>query len=424
MAKNHKSNMVKFIDLDLLEEMNQISTGEGKCFCSKNGDFLCLVEDSSILRIKRITTGDFYSHGIVEFNKNEIGRIFMSNKYAAITFRKSSSPLLVDLNSCQIVEIFPYSTNFCAFSPDDKVILIHSEKSLNYFILDSQNGIERKFSLSSLEIPELVVFSNNNRKIFSLFKDTKQIIFYSLNLEKNFYNSDYIIQDRDITDMKVTFDETRLLVLSLSCVYVFDIIADDIKCVHKLRANTLDIINIDDKMSYFNGFGATIDSKIVYVTIYSYLICYDMLSGEVLRLFQSSLSANRILKSCASKISDIMLSLLDNGSIILWNLASLKVDAMKFDDMRVHNERVVDCFLTQVANNSTDNSSLALSYCNLSPDAKIQCLNDKFSVKSIINDSYNGLDNPLQTIIKLCAMDDTGTYCFILTEVTEFKGKQ
>ena len=30
----------------------------------------------------------------------------------------------------------------------------------------------------------------------------------------------------------------------------------------------------------------------------------------------------------------------------------------------------------------------------------------------------------MQTIIKLCAMDDTGTYCFILTEVTEFKGKQ
>ena len=30
MAKNHKSNLAKFVDLDLLEEMNQISVGEGK----------------------------------------------------------------------------------------------------------------------------------------------------------------------------------------------------------------------------------------------------------------------------------------------------------------------------------------------------------------------------------------------------------
>ncbi len=326
-----------------------------------------MVEDNCRLIIRRIATGDFYTHGIVEFEQNEIGRIFTSTNYAAITFRKSSSPLLIDLNLSQIVEVFPYSTNFCSFSPDDKVILIHSEKSLNYFFLNGSAGAKRKFCLSSLEIPEVIVFANNNRKIFSLFKDTKQIFYYKLNLEKNFHTSDYILQDRDITDMKTTLDESRLLVCSLTCVYVLEISVDDVHVIHKLKANTLNIMNSDNKLNVFNGFGVTLDNKIVYATIYSYLICYDMETGSVLRIFQSSLSASRILKSCSSRRSDMMISFLNDGSLILWNLASLQANTMKFDDMRVHSDHIVNILLPEIPNDSPNNACLALSFCDASP---------------------------------------------------------
>jgi hypothetical protein len=423
MAKNQKSNLVKFVDLDQIEQMNQIDVGSevGKCYCSKNADFICYPENNSKLIIKRISTGDFYTHGEVEFDQNEIGKIFMSHiKYAAITFRKSSSPMLIDLNLSKIIHVFPYSTNFCAFSPDDKVILIHSEKYLNYFHL---NNFERKFCLNSLEIPEMVLFAKKNLKLFSLYKDTKQIFYYSLNLEKNFYTSDYILQDRDITDMKITNDDSKLLVCSLSCIYVLDIALNEIKVIHKLKANNLDIINMDNKLNVFNGFGATLDNKIVYATIYSYLICYQMETGLVLRIFQTNLSANRILKSSSSKTSDMIVSLIDDGSLILWNLTNIQVDTMmKFDDMRVHNDRVIDCLLPLVKN---ENNNIALTYSNGSPDAKIHNLNNRFNVKSIITDSYNQiLDNPLKTQIKSCSLDETGMYCFIVTCVQDFKGKQ
>ena len=52
-------------------------------------------------------------------------------------------------------------------------------------------------------------------------------------------------------------------------------------------------------------------------------------------------------------------------------------------------------------------------------------LNERFNVRSIVNESYNEiLDDPLTIRIKLCVMDETGTYCFITTSVAEFKGKQ
>ena len=52
-------------------------------------------------------------------------------------------------------------------------------------------------------------------------------------------------------------------------------------------------------------------------------------------------------------------------------------------------------------------------------------MNDRFNVRSIVNESYNELlDNPLTTRVKLCIVDEAGAYCFIVASVADFKGKQ
>lgn len=225
--------------------------------------------------IKRIETGDLY--GIIDLDSNEIGQISLSINYATLNFRKAPSPLLINLSQCKIIELFPYQTSFSAISPDEKVILIHSEKSLNYHFLAT---LERKISLDSYEIPEIAIFIRKNKEIFVLYKDTKQVIHYKINLDKNIYSSEYILQDRDIKEMKTTLDDSILLIRSLHCIYVFD--TKNLNILHKLKTKDLNEFNSTflSKSEVFNGFGCTLDNKIIYATLYTFLICYSMETGN------------------------------------------------------------------------------------------------------------------------------------------------
>ena len=374
--------------------------------------------------IKRIETGDLY--GIIDLDSNEIGQVSMSNNYASINFRKAPSPLLVDLNQSKIIELFPYQTCFSCISRDEKVIVIHSERSLNYHTMPT---LERKITLDSAEIPEMAVFANENKKIFLLYKDTKQIIHYRINLDKNVYQSEYVLQDRDISDMKTNNDETVLLICSLHCIYVVDIGASmgPPSVLHKLKTNDLVKFNGSflSATDTFNGFGSTLNNKIIYATVYTFLVCYNAETGRIQRVFQSTLSANRIVKSYSCRRSDTLLSLLDNGRILQWNLSSLQTNEIKFEDMRIFSSPLVDCFVPKIAFDSAHNCGNVLSYCGTSPDLKVHALNDSFQVRSSIKSCYEpDMDNPLSATVNCCHLDDNGRFCFIVSDIDEFGGKR
>lgn len=275
-AKNMTEKVTKFFDLDLLESMNNVNTGEGQIYCSRNGEFVCSVEENNKFTIKRVETDDLY--GIIDLDSNEIGQITVSTNFVSINFRRAPSPLLIDLNQSKIIELFPYQTSFSCLSPDEKVILIHSEKHINYHLMST---FQRKITLDSFEIPETAVLIDNNKKIFVLFKDTKQILHYTINLDKNIYHSKYILQDRDIKEMKATCDESFLLIRSSLCIYVVDTVT--LGFVHKLKTSDMSRFNntILSSKEVFNGFGCTLDNNIIYATLYTFLVCYSMETGKM-----------------------------------------------------------------------------------------------------------------------------------------------
>ena len=97
-------------------------------YCSKNGEFACTIEKNSRLIIKRIENGELY--GIVNFEMCDIGHVHVSLNYFTITLKKGPSPLVIDLKESKLLKTLPYHTCFCCISPDDKVLIIHSENLL------------------------------------------------------------------------------------------------------------------------------------------------------------------------------------------------------------------------------------------------------------------------------------------------------
>lgn len=130
------------------------------------------------------------------------------------------------------------------------------------------------------------------------------------------------------------------------------------------------------------------------------------------------------MKSYSCQYSDTLLSLLDNGQIIQWNLKTLGENEMKFDDMKVFSSAITDCCLPQIPYNSSNNIGNVLSYCNTSPDVKCSMLRGDFKVKTSLRSYDVDIDNPLTTSVKLCVMDQNGRFCFILNEIEDFAGKR
>ncbi len=423
-------------------------------YASKNGRFACYIEESSKLVIKRIENGEFYNE--VLFGDCEIGQVYVSSKYAAISVHKAPSPIIIELESAKIVKTLPYQSSFICISPDDQVIVIHSEDKLNYHKLPE---FTRVISLQSREIPEIVVFANKNTRIYTLSRGTKQVTFYSLLLEKRHFQTLPILQDTDIFDMKLTSDESKLLICSLQNLYAINAKSDACELLYKLKPNLPSLSDLsnfkyDDKSgsaysvistptptpssassldltskkvvnrNVFNGFGSALNNQIIYATYYTYLFCWDSLTGALLRVFQSSPSANRIIKSYSSNLTNSIVSLLDNGHFIFWNLSNVDKN-MNFEDMMLYSNPVANCCLPKINFFSTNSSLLAISYSIASPDAKLHSLKDKFSTKTVLSAYYNEqIDNPLTAQIESVCVDDAAQFCLIILNLDEFQGKR
>lgn len=418
----------------------------GMVYCSKNGKYACTIEESEKLIIKRIETGDFYNE--VKFNYCEIGQVLLSNKYAAIVVRKAPSPILIDLDSAKIVKVLPYQASFTCISPDEQMMLVYSEDKLNYHKLPELN---RVMCMDSREIPELAVFGKSNSKVFTLSRRTKQVTYYNVMLEKRHYKQTPIMQDTDIYDMKLSHDESLLLICSLYCLYVINARHDTCDLLYRFKPviPSLSEFKFDDGSStcsvlttptstapslayskagkpknQFNGFGITTNNKIIFATYYTYLFCWDVSTGKLLRVFQSTLSANRIIKSYSSNQSDSLVSLLDDGNLICWNLMNADKN-IDFEDMALYGNPVIDCLLPKVDFNAKNNSNMALSYSKGSPDAKLHNLKDKFSIKSVVCSYYDEkIDNPLSAKIDSIQVDESGRFCFLVIDMDEFYGKR
>ena len=270
-------------------------------------------------------------------------------------------------------------------------------------------------------------------------KDTKQITYFRLNLEKKIKYSEHVLQDPNIFDMKSNLDESMVIVCALYCVYVIEI-KESINIKFKINLNEVEsYINLDPKLTddslnsftmksptknTFTGFGSTRNQAVIYATMYTYLVCYDANSGQLLRVFQSTLSANRIIKSISSRLQDLVVSLLDDGKILIWNLEAIAYKDIKFEDQKIFNSKIEACFLPNIAHNSIKNSNLCLAYSPSYPDAKTLHSKQNFHSNSIVKTCYfEKNDNPSSSQIKHACLDDNGKFCFLVTDVEDFKGK-
>ena len=350
----------------------------------------------------------------------------------------------------------PYQSSFTCISPDDQVTLIHSEDKLNYHKLPD---LTRLLSIQSREIPEIVVFANKNSRIYTLSRGTKQVTFYSLLVEKRHYQSLPILQDTDIFDMKLSSDESKLLICSLQCLYAINAKSDACELLYKLKPNLPNLADLsnfkyDDKSgsafsvlttptptpsttssleftskrvvnrNVFNGFGSALNNQVVYATYYTYLFCWDALTGALLRVFQSTPSANRIVKSYSSNLSNTLVSLLDSGHFICWNLSNVD-KKMNFEDMVLYCNPVANCCLPKINFLSPSSSLLAISYSTASPDAKLHSLKDKFATKTVLSAYYNEqIDNPLTAQIESVFIDQAAQFCLLILNLEEFQGKR
>jgi hypothetical protein len=432
--------MARFFDIDLMEPMNDIFTEKGLVYCSKNGEFVCTLENNSKLVIRRVENGEWL--GDVDFDVYDIGHVYLSTKYAVITLRKASSPLIIDLCACKLITVMSYQTSFCCISSDDKVLLVHSQKLLHYHSLPD---LKRLISIEYKEIPELVVFDKKNTRIFVVSKNTKELICFSLILEKKICKEKSIFQDSSIIDIKIASNDQTLLVCCLYCIYVVDLKNDEFKISFQFdstsiekafkltstprTASTSSASSLSTNGSNFNnrnvftGFGFTLNCQIIYATFYTNLICFDASTGKIKRIFQATLAANRILKSFSSYISDTIVSLLDDGTVLVWNLENIDIQ-LKFEDMKMFSDQVSDCLLPQTPFDSVNNSKIAISYTKVSPDLHVHNLEDGFTLKSLLKTHYNEeKDDPLTITVKLIVSDDNLSYICIVYDVEDFVGK-
>jgi hypothetical protein len=375
----------------------------------------------------------------------ETGHVYFSKKYASITYRKASSPVIIDLDASVIVKTLFYQSFYSCISPDDKVILVHSDDKLYYHKLPD---LERVTSLPSREIPDKILFACKNTKFYVLTRGTKQITYFTIILEKKHFQMISIMQDADIFDMTLSPDENMLLVCSKRCIYAIETKSGEFNVLYKLKPSLPDgepddgralasvMSRPDTSLSFqssfidqktrnvFNGFGISSNNQIIFATYYTYLYCWDAQSGTLLRLFQSTPAANRIRKSCSSMHLDCIISLLDDGSLICWNLKNVDKN-LNFENMLVYDSRVVDCVFPKISSHSDLNTSLLLSYSDTSPDIKVHSLKQNACVRSVLNSYYDEkLDDPLTSQIKSVSLDETGRFCFVVLDTENFVGKQ
>ena len=174
----------------------------------------------------------------------------------------------------------------------------------------------------------------------------------------------------------------------------------------------------------FTGFGFSLNNRVAFVTYYTYLVCYEARTGSLLRVFQSTVSANRIVKSYKSRLSDILVSVLDTGKLVCWNLASVELKGVKFSEFKVYNEPVKDCLIPNRKHNTSAEPDFFISYSSQSPDANMHDLTAACAVSGIVRAITNGDDNPLACRINSIVLDENGHFCFVICDVEEFIGKQ
>jgi hypothetical protein len=448
--KSANATLTKFFDLDELEPAGEIFTGKGLVYCSRDGDYVCTIEPGTPCRrliIRDVESGEF--HASVDLDDFELGHVFVSANYATIIFRKTPSPLLVDLRAGKLIKTLPYQTCFSMISPDDTVLLVHSERHINYFLLPS---VDRAVELVSVEIPETVVFTASNKRLFVLTKDTKEVVAYDITLEKRLYTTANLIQDKEIVELKCSADESILLVCSLHCVYVFDLRVSELTAINlKFKVDVTSIENFlsltraterkdfdnendvesdemeDGSKNVLTGFGCSTDNTVLYVSYYTYLVCFNAFNGNLIRLFQSTLSANRILKSFPSRLSDAFISLLDNGTLVVWNVGCVNYSGdLTFENMNTFHEPITDCLIPAVASTHAANSNLVVSYARDYPDAKVHDLKNYAVASATLAVSSMGekSDNSLTSCIRFVALDAHGRFCFLVNDVEDFVGKR
>ena len=366
-------------------------------------------------------------HGVVAFERSHVSTIIMSDDYAAILLRKSSSPLLVSLSQARLLKEFSYQANFCCFSPDGSVLMVHAENNIYYHDISS---LQLQISVPSVEVPLKIEFGKNNRFFFVLSKDTRQVFRVDLKLERRSHLTRDVIQDHNIKDIRLS--QSMLLVCSSFCIYVID--CETLELTQKLNVNDLNLQHLANlgsnftcnRMSQneFTGFGLT--GFTVFATLYTNLVCFDLsASGSVTRVFQSGVDAIRIISSLLDSDGENFASLLEDGHILIWNLKCLEMSTIKFEEMKVSREAIEECALPQVAFDSSCNSGLGLSRALNSSDILVHSLRDGFNTEfSLMSHYEKSSDEPLTVRALLCRMDSRGLFAFILSEVEQFAGKK
>ena len=242
--------------------------------------------------------------------------------------------------------------------------------SLFYYSLRPPR-LERLLAIAYADIPECVLYAKQNTHLYILSKTTKQITFVSCTLDKRIYRAAHILQDPHTFGMTLSTDESLLVVASLHNVYVLDTHTDDksvlfsVSCVALATRllNDNDFSQTDSHLQQqqqqqYTGFGATLDSRVVYVTLGAYMVCLEARRGDVLRVFQSTVSANRIVRSVASRTSNAVVSLLDDARLLVWNLESASLRSVKFEESRVYDVAVAGCVIP----NGAPHPSYFISY--------------------------------------------------------------
>lgn len=444
IAKNKNSTDVRIFDFDLMEEMESIETGKGHIYCNLDGDFVCKLE-SGILQVWRIDNGSM--HGELTINqKSKVHNIFTSSGHLIITILNFKSPIIVNLKSMELT-CLEYYTSFACISKDEKVIVIHSANSLFYHNFLTLDLIDCITEIN--EIPEKIHFFNHNLDMIVLLKDTKQVVHIKLNLTRNFYKIRFIVQDQDVLDLKMSTDESFLLICSLKCLYVYNTSnqSDNISLRFKILSKEAIPKNLiqeqNSEIPIFSGFTITGDNKFIIVTISTYLVCYKSLDGSIISISPSGLTPSYIYHTYTNPSSTLIVSLLSHGNLLTWNLKKLGLEndleleqKVQFHDTKILDFQIDECLLPQVEHNISSNLNLALAYNKSYPRLKILNLKKGLRIQSIIDlvpsiviekeissNIKKEKEDTLSFEIIQSEMNDSGRFCYIEYDLEEYTGK-
>ncbi|CAG2228574.1 unnamed protein product [Mytilus edulis] len=376
-AKPHFSSRVRVWELSRGDSRPDMMMPLGEIHPTRDGRFLNIIQNDQMIKIYRSDCGEL--HGEIVYGHGRVSDIEVSNKYITFCVEKGTGPYIIDVDAKSVLHRFSFHAHAVAVSPDENYVAFNSEKNI---LLYQMPLMERKCMAQASDVPQDIIFSNNKPKCF-IFTKSKIVESIEFDVVSRKFTCKFIFSDLELRQCVISNTQKYLLCRSAKCLHL--VYTHDNKLLRKFDKLPEDVIV--EQSSNFTGAEFTPEDKYIVASRYTFLAVWDTVTGNPLRVLQSSVSP--ILRVYTSNAVNKVVSLLADNSFQVWNLENIDSNILHSNNIFPGN--VFGAQLSTV-------SQKIVAFEGRVPEAKVLSLRNG-QVTDILQHSHNTDDKVRQVIL-------------------------